>query len=81
MPFQFNRYLNFMPFWLGRYLNFIERNGAFIPIEVKAGSRPTPSLNQYIAKYRSPFAYKLTNTQNGRADEKITLPHYMIMFI
>ena len=60
---------------------FIERNGAVIPIEVKAGNRSTPSLNQYIAKYRPPFAYKLTNTQNGRADEKITLPHYMVMFI
>jgi len=60
---------------------FIERNGAVIPIEVKAGNRSTPSLNKYIAKYRPPFAYKLTNTQNGRADEKITLPHYMVMFI
>ncbi len=60
---------------------FIERNDAVIPIEVKAGNRSTPSLNQYIAKYRPPFAYKLTNTQNGRADEKITLPHYMVMFI
>ncbi len=60
---------------------FIERSGAVIPIEVKAGNRSTPSLNQYIARYRPPFAYKLTNTQNGRMDEKITLPHYMVMFI
>ena len=60
---------------------FIERSGAVIPIEVKAGNRSTPSLNQYIARYRPPFAYKLTNTQNGRVDEKITLPHYMVMFI
>lgn len=29
----------------------------------KAGNRSTPSLNQYIARYRPPFAYKLTNTQ------------------
>ena len=41
---------------------FIERSGAVIPIEVKAGNRSTPSLNQYIARYRPPFAYKLTNT-------------------
>lgn len=37
---------------------FIERSGAVIPIEVKAGNRSTPSLNQYIARYRPPFAYK-----------------------
>ena len=60
---------------------FIERSGAVIPIEVKAGNRATPSLNQYIARYKPPFAYKLTNTQNGMVDEKITLPHYMVMFI
>ena len=59
----------------------IEKDGEVIPIEVKAGNRSTPSLNQYIARYRPPFAYKLTNTQNGRVDEKITLPHYMVMFI
>ena len=60
---------------------FIERSGAIIPIEVKAGNRATPSLNQFIEKYRPPYAYKLTNTQNGRAEEKITLPHYMVIFI
>ncbi len=60
---------------------FIESRGSVIPIEVKAGNRATPSLNQYISKYSPPFAYNLTNTQNGRAEEKVTLPHYMAMFI
>ena len=60
---------------------FIEKNGAVIPIEVKAGNRATPSLNQFIERYKPPYAYKLTNTQNGKADTKITLPHYMVMFI
>ena len=60
---------------------FIEKNGAVIPIEVKAGNRATPSLNQFIERYQPPFAYKLTNTQNGRVEAKITLPHYMVMFI
>ena len=60
---------------------FIEKSGSVIPIEVKAGNRATPSLNQFIDRYRPPYAYKLTNTQNGRVDAKITLPHYMVMFI
>ncbi|MBQ9009686.1 MAG: hypothetical protein IJ088_10195 [Clostridia bacterium] len=59
----------------------LERSGSVIPIEVKAGNRSTPSLNQYIAHYRPPFAYKLTNTQHGQVEEKITHPHYMVMFI
>ena len=60
---------------------FIEKSGAVIPIEVKAGNRATPSLNQFIERYHPPFAYKLTNTRNGRVEAKITLPHYMVMFI
>ena len=59
----------------------IESGGAVIPIEVKAGNRATPSLNQFIERYRPPLAYKLTNTRNGRVEEKITLPHYMAMFL
>ncbi len=59
----------------------IEKEGAFIPLEVKAGNRATPSLNQFIERYQPPYAYKLTNTQNGRVDAKITIPHYMVIFI
>ncbi len=59
----------------------IEKEGSVIPVEVKAGNRATPSLNQYIEKYRPRFAYKLTNTRNGRAETKVTLPHYMVMFL
>ena len=59
----------------------IEKNGTVVPIEVKAGNRATPSLNQYIERYQPQTAYKLTNTRNGRVDAKVTLPHYMVMFI
>ena len=59
----------------------IEKEGTVIPVEVKAGNRSTPSLNQFIQDYHPPYAYKLTNTQNGKADAKITLPHYMSMFL
>lgn len=59
----------------------LEKDGAVIPVEVKAGNRATPSLNQYIEKYHPMYAYKLTNTQNGQVDSKITLPHYMVMFM
>ena len=59
----------------------IEKNGTVIPVEVKAGNRATPSLNQYIEKYNPVVAYKLTNTRNGKVDSKQTLPHYMVMFL
>lgn len=59
----------------------LEKDGTVIPVEVKAGNRATPSLNQYIEKYHPVSAYKLTNSQNGRVDVKITLPHYMVMFL
>ncbi len=59
----------------------LEKNGSVIPVEVKAGNRATPSLNQYIERYNPVCAYKLTNSRNGKAGVKETLPHYMVMFL
>ena len=59
----------------------LEKNGSVIPVEVKAGNRATPSLNQFIERYCPEYAYKLTNTQNGQVGAKITLPHYLVMFL
>jgi len=59
----------------------LEKDGSVIPVEVKAGNRATPSLNQYIERYKPICAYKLTNTRNGKVDVKETLPHYMVMFM
>lgn len=59
----------------------IEKNGGVVPVEVKAGNNPTPSLNGYIKRYSPCTAYKLIGGRNGRADGKDTLPHYLVMFI
>ena len=59
----------------------IEKDGEVIPIEVKAGNRATPSLNSFINTFSPKYAYKLIGGKNGIVDTKISLPHYMVMFI
>jgi len=59
----------------------ITQNGSVIPIEVKAGNNATVSLNSFIEKYKPPYAYKFTGGNLRKAGVKITLPHYMVMFI
>lgn len=59
----------------------IEKGGEAVPVEVKAGNTATKSLNQFIEKYEPSAAYKLISGNSGREKEKITLPHYMAMFI
>lgn len=59
----------------------IERNGGVVPVEVKAGNNPTASLNSFIRKYSPTEAFKFIDGNVGRVDSKITLPHYMVMFL
>jgi hypothetical protein len=59
----------------------IEKNGTIVPIEVKAGNNPTPSLNNYIEQYAPDTVYKLIGGRNGKVGVKETLPHYMVMFL
>ena len=59
----------------------IEKNGAVIPVEVKAGNNPTPSLNSFIEDFSPSLAYKLIGGRNGKVGVKTTLPHYFVMFI
>lgn len=59
----------------------IEKDGEIIPVEVKAGNNPTPSLNSYIEDFSPSYAYKLIGGRNGTIGAKITLPHYFVMFI
>lgn len=65
-----------------RELEFlIEKNGQAVPIEVKAGNTATVSLNGFIEKYKPETAYKLINGNVGYYEGKLSLPHYMAMFI
>ncbi len=59
----------------------IEKDSEVIPIEVKAGNTATKSLNSFIENFSPSIAYKLVSGNVGEADSKITLPHYLTMFI
>lgn len=59
----------------------LEKNGEVIPVEVKAGNTATVSLNNFIHDFKPSAAYKFINGNIGFSDVKITLPHYMIMFL
>ena len=63
-------------------LEFIlEMDGSIVPIEVKAGNTATVSLNNFINDFKPLAAYKFTSGNVGIVDKKITLPHYMVMFL
>lgn len=59
----------------------ISRNAQVIPVEVKAKRGETISLNSFINKRAPLVAYKLIDGNVGKTDQKITLPHYMALFI
>lgn len=59
----------------------LEKEGNVVPVEVKAGNTSTVSLNNFINDHKPSVAYKFVNGNVGQADNKITLPHYMAMFI
>lgn len=59
----------------------IEKNGEILPIEVKAGNTATKSLNRYIDSYKPSIAYKIISGNVGLTDNKLSVPHYMAMFL
>lgn len=59
----------------------IEKDGEVVPIEVKAGNTATKSLNLFVEKYVPSVAYKLISGNIDESTPKITLPHYLTMFI
>ena len=58
-----------------------EKNGEVIPVEVKVSNSSTASLNRFIEKCKPSVAYKLVSTRGGRVETKLTISHYMLMFI
>ena len=59
----------------------ISRNAQAVPVEVKAKRGDTLSLNSFIERRKPAVAYKLIDGNVGKANQKITIPHYMAMFI
>ena len=65
-----------------RELEFIiEKDLEVVPIEVKSSNESTISLNEFMDKYNPSKAYKLIDGNIGKANGKITIPHYMLIFI
>lgn len=59
----------------------IEQNGEVIPIEVKAGNSATKSLNNFIELFNPSIAIKLINGNLGLVDYKLTIPHFLALFL
>ncbi len=59
----------------------IEKDGEVIPIEVKAGNTATKSLNLFVEMYKPSVAIKLVGGNVGESDSKLTIPHYLALFI
>jgi predicted AAA+ superfamily ATPase len=59
----------------------VEKNGTVVPIEVKASNSSTASLDRLLAREDIALGYKLTAGNVSVVDKKITIPHYMAMFL
>ncbi len=59
----------------------LEKDGVVVPVEVKASNASTASLNRLLARDDIATGYKLTGGNVGVAGKKVTLPHYMAMFL
>ena len=59
----------------------IEKDGEVIPIEVKAGNSPTKSLDSFVEEFEPTVAFKLIGGNVGRNNKKLTIPHFLAMYI
>jgi len=59
----------------------IENDDGVVPVEVKAASGRSRSLDRLLGSASVPYGIKLTGGNIGVSGKKITLPHYMAMFL
>ena len=59
----------------------IENDDGVVPVEVKASAGRSRSLDRLLAGASVPYGIKLTGGNVGVAGKKVTLPHYMSMFL
>jgi len=59
----------------------VEKDGAVVPIEVKASNGATVSLNDILKMKGIAYGYKFVDGNVGVSGKKITLPHYLAMFV
>ena len=59
----------------------IEHDSGIVPVEVKAGRNTSSSFDTMLRRDDVKFGYKFITGNVGVAGKKITLPHYMSMFV
>lgn len=59
----------------------IETAEGVVPIEVKAGNAATVSFDSLLKSTAVPWGYKFIDGNVGVVGKKITLPHYLAMFL
>lgn len=59
----------------------IEKDGEVIPVEVKAGNTATRSLDAFVKEYEPTVAIKLISGNVGFAGKKLSIPHFLAMFL
>lgn len=59
----------------------VENDDGVIPIEVKAGNSATVSFDSLLRQDSVPYGFKFVDGNVGVTGKKITMPHYMAMFI
>ena len=59
----------------------IENDSGVIPVEVKSGNDSSASFDRFLERPETKFGYKFVNGNLGHIGKKITLPHYMAMFV
>jgi predicted AAA+ superfamily ATPase len=59
----------------------VETEDGVVPVEVKSSTGRTRSLDKIVADDAIPYGIKLTGGNVGVAGKRMTLPHYMAMFL
>jgi predicted AAA+ superfamily ATPase len=59
----------------------IEGEGGVVPIEVKSGRTSSESFDWLLEQSDVTVGYKFIRGNVGRVGKKVTLPHYMSMFV
>lgn len=59
----------------------IEGDNGVIPIEVKSGNDSSASFDRFLERPETKIGYKFVNGNLGKSGKKVTLPHYMAMFV
>jgi predicted AAA+ superfamily ATPase len=59
----------------------VERDAKLVPLEVKASRNRSVSLDEFLVRDDVSVGYKLIDGNVGALGKKVTLPHYLAMFL